>query len=161
MVNVNAVPVLAVSSSNTLICTGQSVTLSAGGASTYSWSTAGSGSSITVSPVATTVYTVTGTGSNGCSSQLSYTQQVSPCTGIEAISGTVADQVYPNPFSNQLKLELGQAAFITITNTLGQTLYSGQTESGLTSVDTRDMPAGVYYVEIRNEKRRVIKVVKH
>jgi hypothetical protein len=161
IVNVNAVPVLTVSSSNTLICTGQSVTLSATGASTYSWSTAGSGSSITVSPVANTVYTVTGTGSNGCSSQLSYSQQVSPCTGIEAISGTVADQVYPNPFSNQLKLELSQAALITISNTLGQTLYSGQAESGLTSVDTRDLPAGVYYVEIRNEKRTLIKVVKH
>jgi hypothetical protein len=160
-VSVNAVPVLSVSSSNTLICTGQSVTLNATGANTYSWSTSGTGSSITVSPVANTVYTVTGTGSNGCSSQLSYTQQVSPCTGIEAISGTSADQVYPNPFSNQLKLELGQAALISITNMLGQTLYSGQAESGLTSIDTRDMPAGVYYVEIRNEKRTVIKVIKH
>jgi uncharacterized protein (DUF697 family) len=160
-ITVNASPVLAVSSSNTLICTGQSATLSVTGANSYTWSTAGSGSSITVFPAITTTYTVSGMGANGCSSQLSYTQQVSLCTSIESISGTSTILVYPNPFSNQLSIVLEQAALIVMTNMLGQTLYSAQAESGLSSIDTKDIPSGVYYVEIRNDKRTVIKVIKH
>jgi len=160
-VTVNAVPVLAISSSNTLICVGQSATLSATGANSYTWSTAGSGSSITVSPLITTTYTVSGTGANGCSDQLSYTQQVSLCTGVEAIEETSTVLVYPNPFSNQLSIVLEQPALILITNMLGQTLYSGQAESGLTAVDTQGIPAGVYYIEIRNDQRTVIKLIKH
>ncbi len=160
-ITVNPSPVLAVSSSNTLICIGQSATLSATGASSYTWSTAGSGSSITVFPAITTTYTVSGTGANGCSSQLSYTQQVSLCTSIETISGTSTILVYPNPFSNQLSMVLEQPALIVMSNMLGQTFYSAQAESGLSSIDTKDIPAGVYYVEIRNDKRTVIKVIKH
>ena len=160
-VTVNPSPALAISSSNTLICSGQSATLSATGANSYTWSTTGTGSSITVFPVTTTTYTVNGTGPNGCSSQLSYTQQVSLCTDVETINGTSTVLVYPNPFSNQLNIVLEQPALILITNMLGQTLYSRQAASGLTPVDTEGIPAGVYYVEIRNDKRAVIKLIKH
>jgi SprB repeat len=60
------------SASNTLICVGQSVTLSASGGTTYNWTTSGTGSSITVSPTATTTYVVTI--SNGtCSATLDRT----------------------------------------------------------------------------------------
>ncbi len=159
-VTIKASPVLTVSSSNTLICTGESVTLSATGASSYTWSMAGTGSSITVLPLTTTVYTVNGTGANGCTSQLSYTQQVSLCTGMEAISSSSTDLIFPNPFSNQLSIVLEQPATILITNLLGQTLYSKQAERGHTLIDTHDIPAGVYYVEIRNEKRVLSKVIK-
>jgi gliding motility-associated-like protein len=51
-------------SSNTIICNGGSVTFTAGGATTYSWSTGALASSITTS--ASGVYSVTGT-SAGCS----------------------------------------------------------------------------------------------
>ena len=50
-----------------LICTGDAVTISATGASTYLWNTGSTTSSISVSPLSTTVYSVTGT-TNSCSS---------------------------------------------------------------------------------------------
>ncbi len=49
------------------ICEGQSATLTAQGGQFYTWSTAQSGTIITVTPTHTTTYTVTVTAANGCS----------------------------------------------------------------------------------------------
>jgi PKD repeat protein len=51
---------------NRTICSGESVALTATGANSFVWSTSQTTASITVSPLATTLYSVTGT-SNGCS----------------------------------------------------------------------------------------------
>ncbi|MBC7884781.1 MAG: DNRLRE domain-containing protein, partial [Saprospiraceae bacterium] len=50
-----------------IICAGQSATLTAVGTGSLLWSTGATTASITVSPVVTTTYTVSVTGSNGCS----------------------------------------------------------------------------------------------
>lgn len=52
-------PTLTVNSPS--VCSGQTATLTAGGANTYTWSTSATGSVITVNPATTTVYTVSGT----------------------------------------------------------------------------------------------------
>ncbi len=54
---------------NVGLCQGESTTLTASGADSYSWAGLGSGTSITVSPLQTTNYTVTGTTEYGCSAQ--------------------------------------------------------------------------------------------
>lgn len=48
------------------ICTGQSTTLTANGAASYSWSNGATTNQIVVSPAGTTNYTVTGVDLNGC-----------------------------------------------------------------------------------------------
>ncbi len=58
---------LSVTASNTLICPGTSATLTASGASTYTWlPVAGSGSTLAISPAGTTDYTVAGQTIDGC-----------------------------------------------------------------------------------------------
>lgn len=57
-------PIVSISGSTT-ICSGDSTTLTASGADNYTWGIGSSGSSILVSPAATTTYTVTGTNSSG------------------------------------------------------------------------------------------------
>jgi gliding motility-associated-like protein len=53
--------------SDVAICLGQSTTLNATGGDTYNWDSGlGAGASHTVSPTATTTYTVIGTDANGC-----------------------------------------------------------------------------------------------
>lgn len=47
-------------SGTTTICAGQSVNITASGASSYTWSTGGNGNAINVSPLSNTIYTVTG-----------------------------------------------------------------------------------------------------
>ncbi|MEY4803679.1 MAG: hypothetical protein RL331_192 [Bacteroidota bacterium] len=64
-ITVNALPNVTASAGQASICSGTSTTLSAVGASTYSWSNNTNPAS--VSPTSTTTYTVTGTDINGCS----------------------------------------------------------------------------------------------
>lgn len=59
-VSVTNNPTVNVSASPTAICSGSSSTLTASGATTYSWNTGATTAVIAVSPVSTTVYTVTG-----------------------------------------------------------------------------------------------------
>lgn len=65
-VNVSALPNVSISPSNTISCSGNSLTLSASGANTYSWSTGVIANSISVSPTTNVIYTVTGTDILGC-----------------------------------------------------------------------------------------------
>ncbi|MES2567060.1 MAG: gliding motility-associated C-terminal domain-containing protein [Bacteroidota bacterium] len=65
-IGVNALPVVTAASSTPAICAGETATLTAGGASGYIWDTGASTNVISVSPVSSTIYTVTGTDGNGC-----------------------------------------------------------------------------------------------
>ena len=82
-VTVNPIPVVS-AGSNFSVCTGGSTTLTATGATTYSWTPGGmTTASVTVSPASTTTYTVTGT-SAGCSASSTVTVTVTPNAPISA-----------------------------------------------------------------------------
>src|SRR5690606_38315052 len=57
---------LSIAVSNVNACAGSPVTLSAGGASTYTWSTGAQAQSIVVSPTVPTHYSVSATDEYGC-----------------------------------------------------------------------------------------------
>jgi len=67
-ISVNSIPTVTLSPSKTTICLGENVTLTAGGAVSYSWNNGitGNGSIQTVSPSSNTNYNVVGTDANGC-----------------------------------------------------------------------------------------------
>ena len=67
-------------SGNTVLCSGESTTLTASEAISYSWSNGSSDASINVSPTATTTYSVTGTNSQGCMANASTTVTVNYAT---------------------------------------------------------------------------------
>ncbi len=60
-----SIPTVVIQSASQVICEGESITLTASGADTYSWDTGATTQTITVSPSTTTTYTVTGTNTNG------------------------------------------------------------------------------------------------
>ena len=64
-VTVNPLPVVTANSSSALVCTGSSLTLTGGGASTYTWDN-NVMNAVSFVPTATTTYMVTGTDVNGC-----------------------------------------------------------------------------------------------
>lgn len=64
------------------ICEGSAYTITASGATTYTWNTSATTYSINVSPITTTAYSVTGTGTNGCSATYSVLVTVYPLPSI-------------------------------------------------------------------------------
>ena len=72
----------AVSVTSTSVCSGNSGTITASGATTYSWNTGATTAGITVTPAGTTSYTVTGTGANSCTSSAVGTVSVSASVTI-------------------------------------------------------------------------------
>jgi hypothetical protein len=91
---VQAIPQLSVDITNTLICKGASVVLTAGGtAASYTWTGNSAGASNTVTPNAITVYTVTGTHpTNGCTTTATSTVDVV----VTSVSVTGPTAVCPN-----------------------------------------------------------------
>ena len=86
-VTVNPAPVLIVNSPS--VCTGSVATLTVSGASTYSWSTAQTGTVITVSPTSNTSYTVTGTDAIGCKNTAVSNVTVLSLTNVTATDTSV------------------------------------------------------------------------
>jgi hypothetical protein len=66
-------PVISVSSSFSMVCPSSSISYTASGASTYTWSNAASGSVVVFTPTASTQYSVGGTDAFGCASGTVFT----------------------------------------------------------------------------------------
>lgn len=160
-VSVNAAPVIGTSSTSSLICSGQSATLTATGATTYSWLPAGTGTSIAVSPTVTATYTVSGTNTLGCTGTATVSQAVSPCTGISnnLASGTDV-QLFPNPSNGVFTIELNSTSQVSVTNALGQVVLTQKFDGGSHTVNLQNQSKGFYFVKIsQNNKQETIKIV--
>ena len=85
---INALPNVVVNPSAGTICNGESTILTASGAATYVWNDGNTDNPRTVSPTTTTLFTATGTDSNGCTSSGGTTITVNALPTVE-ISGTL------------------------------------------------------------------------
>ncbi|HQQ94383.1 MAG TPA: T9SS type A sorting domain-containing protein [Bacteroidia bacterium] len=153
---VNALPTLSVSSSHSILCNGNSATLTASGANAYTWSPAGSSSSVNpvmvVSPAATTIYTLTG--SNGsCTAKANITLSVTACTGLgEFAKAGKGLEAYPNPFSGELQLsnQSGVDGLVLISDALGKEVYKAGLRAGeVLNINTESYTKGMYLVQLR------------
>jgi gliding motility-associated-like protein len=94
-VTANPLPIASITTAtgNTAICLGTNAVLTGAGGNTYAWSTIQNTTSITVSPVAQTTYTVTATDGNGCTDSETVTINVNqltmpPLTNVTICKGT-------------------------------------------------------------------------
>jgi PKD repeat protein len=89
-VNVNASPVVTATTANASICVGDTSTLTAGGATSYVWSSGGTSATEQVSPSTTTTYTVTGTDANSCTNTATVTVNVNTLPTVTATTANAS-----------------------------------------------------------------------
>ena len=120
-------PTPTVTVNNPSICNGGSVTVIAGGATTYSWNTGATTSNIIVSPSSTTVYTVTGT--------------TGACSGIKIATVTV--NTTPTVSVNNATVCAGSTATLSAT---GATTYSWNTGATTSNIVVSPTATAIYSV---------------
>jgi hypothetical protein len=163
-VNVNPAPTISVVPSNTLLCVGQSVTFTASGGLTYTWSpdpslNTTSGPVVVATPTVTTTYQVIGTNSFGCNKAFPFIQNVSTCTGISTNS-LASDQisVYPNPNSGSFKLQIDteiQDTEIVLFNSFGQQVHAQKISQGENKITTNGLSKGLYHYTLSENKHQI------
>ncbi len=163
-VTVNPLPTVNAVSNSSIICVGQSATVTASGASTYSYSPSIPLSGV-ISPSTTTTYTVIGTSSVGCSGMTTLTQSVSLCTGI---NGTTNNSnlilLYPNPSTGIVNIEFinGLTKTIQVADVTGRIVRETVTSDDNIKIDISTLANGIYYFKIQSNKTtECLKVAKH
>lgn len=162
-ITVNALPVLIVSSTSSLLCAGQTASLSASGANTYTWNPGGNGSQIVISPTITTTYTVNGTDANGCENSSIMTQSVSTCSGVHEVGNNNPIYVYPNPTNGQVTIN-SEALInkIIVNDVLGKQIAEINPNSISYTIDLSKYENGIYFITVFNYKQAVnTKILKN
>ncbi len=161
VVHVEPLPVITVSGNDT-VCSGTNTVLTASGATSYVWSTGKTGASITVNPIFTITYTVTGT-LGKCSSDTTYKVSVKPkpsalitgtnksCKGDSVTLTASGGGTYiwnTGATSNSIRVSLNKDStfYVVVTNGCSDTAYHTvliNGSSGITACcDTTIAPGG-------------------
>ncbi len=139
-----------------LICKGASTTLSAtasGGSGSYSFTWNPGfliGQNVVVSPTVTTIYSLTVTDGNGCSSGIKRdTVNVTICTDVDVHQQGPGPRMtaIPNPNNGEFSLELSGVsgeALIEIYNLLGQSVFKEKVTSSTVKIGLNGQGKGIY-----------------
>ncbi len=120
-VNVTASPTVMATASNSNICSGTQLTLSANGATNYTWMPGSITSSITnVTPTTSTTYTVTGANGN--------------CITTKTVLVNVTPTPTINATASNSSICSGQASTLTVTGAVNYTWNPGNMTSDIVSV---------------------------
>lgn len=145
--------------SDTLICKGHAVTLSAtnlpGGS--YIWSpnyaiSSTSAQVVTVTPLVTTTYSVAVRNKEGCTTLASRTINVSECTGIIGLAADLGIDVRPNPAHAQVTVmmtDVSKVNAVAIYTDLGQVAYrTDRRPDASVTFDISGLARGVYFATV-------------
>lgn len=155
-VTVNPLPTVGISSSNSVVCAGQIATLTASGASSYTWNTTATTTNIVIAPSVNTTYTVTGQSAIGCKKTATINITVSACTGIdEDVNGVFAMSVSPNPSKGmvQVATDNTHTKQITITDLTGKVVLTSQTNEQKITLNIESLQKGIYILQVEQEKQ--------
>lgn len=153
-INVFTGPTISASSTKTLICKGQTTTLTANGAGSYTVTSAASTTVINslfmaVTPTVTSTYTFTGQNNTGCKGSATITVNVSDCTGISSIGNALNNSllVYPNPNNGEFTISSEVDLKLSIVNELGQIVKTLVLESvNEHKVSVSGLAEGIYFL---------------
>ncbi len=142
-----------------------SATLTANGAVSYSWTPGGSNSSsIVVSPSGSTLYSVNGTGANGCVGTGTTGVLVIICTNLADTKNSEAVfNAYPNPNTGVFTIELSQqgSASIQIMDLTGRVVMNDSFSDSKHEINISALSNGIYYARVKNAQGvSTLKIIK-
>lgn len=158
------VPTISASSSNSVICIGETAILNlTTSATSYTWNTGATTLSISVSPTVTTNYIINGTGSNGCTNSANVNVTVNACTGLNEITSSLVS-VYPNPNNGILNIsltsELSHNSTLEVYDALGKLVVKQALTKELNSVNISNLDNGIYVFKVLNNSNNTVKIGK-
>lgn len=156
-------PTVSVTKSSSSVCVGNSVTLSASGASTYTWTGANPATTQSFSYTSATAgvkqFSVVGADANGCTNMQSISVTFNACTSVLELDNEARNVLaYPNPFSAELKVS-GLTGKVEVINAIGENVISANV-SGESAINTSSLGKGVYFVKFFNENGNHLKTEK-
>lgn len=164
-VNIDVFPLPNVNATahRSVICRNETTSITATGATTYTWSTLSTSATFTIkgNNVTTYTYTVSGTDDNGCVNTASATVKVNLCTGLE--ENGLADKpvsVYPNPSNGEITISSSERMDLIIVNTAGQTVRNVHlSENNSGKVVVSGLAEGMYFVKDNRGTRVLEKII--
>lgn len=168
-VTVNPAPTVTSNVTTTTVCASDAAVSLSGAPAGGTWTGPGvSGTSFSPSTAGTGSHTIvySYTDSSGCTGTASVVMTVNACVGIVENNSSASWQVYPNPTSGQLNIQLGaeygevEVSILQISGQLVQREQMKKTTSVNMSVD--NLSSGVYFLTIKADGLvRTVKLVRN
>lgn len=140
-------PTVTASATADTVCLGDPVTLTGGGAVTYSWSNSVT-NGVAFNPTTTQTYTVVGTDSSGCSSSATVQVVVKTCVGLEDIFGDEILSVYPNPSTGLFQMLVKKDILMNVYSIDGRLVQSQRFYPGSQLLNLENENSGIYILQI-------------
>lgn len=157
-------PTLQLSTNNFTVCKGQKFSVSAAGASNYTWNTGSIAASLVLVQPTGGVYSCIGADVNGCRDSVTFQLWVSNCTDIINLSDEATSvSWYPNPVKDILYVSCPDQmeTVLSIYAPDGRLVLSRRLEERIQIIDLKDLPDGFYIVRIGSSAHQIIKCKWH
>jgi hypothetical protein len=146
-------PSLIATSTNTTVCAGQTTTLIASGATSYTWMPSGIVTATAiVAPTVNTNYVLIGTNDGLCFPTTVLSVSVTTCIiGIDELNNSVA-LIYPNPSKDFLNIDFKEdytSCAFEIYNTLGALVFTETLNKQQNKIVIENLSKGIYFYKIK------------
>lgn len=163
---VNPLPVVNITSNplDATICEGETISMTASGAATYSWTPTVSdptGETVTATPLVSTVYTVTGTTQDGCSADGTLQVTVEDCASLTETSNATFT-FYPNPASESIQVHYVQESAVRaveVCDINGRVVFS--VKQPVATIDLTNHKNGIYLLRVFTEESVFVQQFVH
>lgn len=138
--------------SDTMICAGETSTLTAYGSVNYTFEPGFVGNTNVVSPLVTTEYTVTAQNNFECSGEKVFTLTVLDCSGINENAMQAADLIYPNPAHNEVTVVANQNGELVVLNAIGEQVQAKTVQANTPlHLSTSEWAKGIYFLHVHKQ----------